>query len=94
MELPKLLHNWKELLWRSWVNRVLWLMFLIQLVDVGISVANNQPPNVKDVLLTGLAPLGVWLRVLRQIALATSGMHFEGSAEPTTLQGDLDDETH
>lgn len=72
MELPKPVPNWKDILKKAWVNRVLYLMFAVQIFDIVIKVIQSQPITVVGVIITILAPIGVFLRILSQVALATS----------------------
>lgn len=72
MELPKPVPNWKDILKKAWVNRVLYLMFAVQVYDIIIKVVQSQPVTAVDVIITTLAPIGVFLRILSQVALATS----------------------
>lgn len=84
MDKPKILPNWKELLKKAWVNRVLYLMFAVQIFDIVMKVIESQPVTMKDAVLTVLIPTGVWLRLLQQVALATSLIHFP----PPDAKGD------
>lgn len=74
--IPKPVPNWKEILKKAWVNRVLYLMFAVQVIDIIVSVLKDQPVNLVGVVIAVLAPVGVFFRILSQVALATSVIKF------------------
>lgn len=78
---PKLLPNWPDLLKKAWVNRVLYLMFAVQIFEIAFNVIKDQPIGIPSVVLAVLAPVGVWLRILSQVALATSVIKFPQGEE-------------
>jgi len=80
MDTPELLPNWKDILKLAWVNRVLYLMFAVQIIDIIQNIVKDQPVGVAAVVTAVLAPVGIWVRLLSQVALATSILKFPVSS--------------
>lgn len=69
--------NWRAVLKGAWVNWILYGMIVVQVVDIARQVLTDDvtlTSTGKDAMLTVLAGVGVWVRVLYQVSLQANAL--------------------